>query len=124
MNIRFDIDLGTGKLKGVLTLKPDELCVEWRRYNLFDAPVGSLESISTPFSDLAGVSVTRKFRRPIIEISAHAASTFGPIPLPGDDLATLKARVARPDRGEAEAWGAEASLRIANAISGGNLLES
>ena len=123
MTIRFDIDLGLNTLKGVLTLRGEELCVEWRRYNLMDAPVGPLESISIPFADLAAVSVQRKLRRPIIEITANSASTFGPMPLPAGDLATFRARVVRPDRGKAEAWGAEAGLRIAEEMPGGDLLE-
>ena len=119
MTIRFDIDLGLNTLKGVLTLRTKELGVEWRRYDLFDAPVGELESISVPFTDLSSVSVRRKVRRPIIEITANSAAIFGPMPLPAGDLAILRARVARSDRGQAEAWGAETGLRIAEAMSGG-----
>ena len=121
MTIRFDIDLGLHSLKGVLTLG-DDLCVEWRRFDLMDAPVGQLESISIPYTDLTAVTVRRRFFRPTIEIKASSASTFGQMPLPAGDLSTLKARVARSDRGQAEAWGAEAYLRIANALPGGNLL--
>ena len=118
MTIRFDIDLGLNTLKGILTLRSAELSVEWRRYDLFDAPVGPLESISIPLSDLAAVSVRRRVRRPIVEVTALAASTFAPMPLPAGDLAVLRARVSRADRDQAEAWGAEASLRIAEAMSG------
>lgn len=123
MTIRFDIDLGVNTLKGVLTLRANELCVEWRQYNLFDAPVGPLETLSVPLSDLATVSVQRKFRRRIIAVTANSASTFGPIPLPAGDLATLRAKVVRPDRNQAEAWAAEACLRIANAMPGRDRLE-
>ena len=123
MTIRFDVDLCLNTLKGVLTLRAEELCVEWRRYDLFDAPVGPLEAIAVPFTDLSAASVRRKVLRPIIDVRANSASTFGPIPLPAGDLATLRVRVARSDRGQAEAWGAEASLRIAEAMSGGDLLE-
>ena len=123
MIIRFDIDLGLNTLKGVLTLQTEVLYVEWRRYDLFDAPKGPLESISVPFTDLAAVSVRPKLRRPVIEITANSASTFGTMPLPAGDLAILRARVARSDRGQAEAWGAEACLRIADAMSGGDFLE-
>lgn len=123
MTIRFDIDLGLNTLKGVLTLRSEEMGIEWRRYDLFDAPVGPLESISVPFADLADITVRKKMRRPTIEIIANSASTFGPIPLPAGDLATFRAKVARADRGKAESWGAEASLKIADAMSGDNLLE-
>ena len=123
MTIRFDIDLGLNTLRGVLTLQGKELCVEWRRYDLLNAPVGPLESIAIPFADLATVSVKQRLRRPIIEVTANSASTFGPMPLPAGDLATFRARVARSDRGHAEGWGAEAALRIADAMSGGYLLE-
>ena len=123
MTVRFDIDLGLNKLKGVLTLRAEELGVEWRRYDLFEAPVGSLESISIPFTDLDSVSIKRKARRPIVSVTANSASTFGAIPLPAGDLTVLRARIARSDRDQAEAWGAEAGLRIANAMSGGELLE-
>jgi hypothetical protein len=123
MTIRFDIDLGLNTLKGVLTLRAKELGVEWRRYDLFEAPVGPLESISVPFADLAEVSVRRRPLRPTIQVIAHSASTFGPMPLPAGDLATLRAKVARADRGQAEAWGAEANLRVADAMTGKDLLE-
>jgi hypothetical protein len=121
MTIRVDIDLGLSKLKCILTLRADELRVEWRRYDLFDAPVGQLDSIIVPFADLAAVSVQRKLLRSVIEITAHSASTFGTMPLPAGDLATLRAKVVRSDRDNAEAWGAEAYLRIADAMSGGRL---
>lgn len=123
MTIRVDIDLGLSKLKCILTLQSDELRVEWRRYDLFDAPVGPLDSITVPFTDLAAVSVQRKVRRPVIEITANSASTFGQMPLPAGDLATFRAKVVRSDRDRAEAWGAEAYLRIADAMSGGGRLE-
>ena len=123
MTIKFDIDLGLNTVKGLLTLRGEELGVEWRRYDLFDAPVGQLESISVPLTDLSAVSVRRKLRRPIIEVTANSASTFGPMPLPAGDLSILRVRVERSDRGQAEAWGAEAYLRIADAMAGGNLLE-
>ena len=116
MNIHFDIDLTTSTLKGVLTLRAEDLYVEWRRYNLLDAPVGELESIALPFTELASISVRRKVLRPIIEIDAKAASTFGPMPLPAGNLTCLRARVSRSDRGKAEAWAAEAYLRIADAM--------
>lgn len=121
MTIRFTIDLGLNTLKGILTLRDSELGVEWRRYDLFDAPVGPLESLSIPLADLVGVSVKRRVRRPTIEVVATSASTFAPMPLPAGDLATLRARVERADRHEAEAWGAEASLRIAEAIPDGEI---
>jgi hypothetical protein len=123
MTIRFDIDLGVNTAKGVFTLHDDELCVEWRRYNLFDAPLGPLESTTVPYTDLDSVTVRRRFYRPTIEVTAKSASTFGTMPLPAGDLATFKARVDRKDRGKAEAWGAEAFLRIADAMSGSDLLE-
>ena len=123
MIIRIDIDLGLNKLKGILTLQSDALRVEWRRYDLFDAPVGPLDSIVVPLTDLSAVSVQRKFLRPVIEITANSASTFGTMPLPAGDLATLRAKVVRADRERAEAWGAEAYLRIADAMRGGDRLE-
>jgi len=123
MIIRFEVDLGLNSLKGVLTLRTEDLYVEWRRYDIFEAPVGPLEAIAVPLTDLAEVSVRRKILRPRIEVRANSASTFGPVPLPAGDLATLRAKVVRSDRGHAEAWGAEASLRIAEAMSGGALLE-
>ena len=118
MTIHFDIDLGLNKLKGVLTLRANDLYVEWRRYDLFDAPIAPLDSIAVPFVDLAAVSVRRKVRRPIIEVTANAASTFGPIPLPAGNLSIFRARVARLDRDKADLWAAEAYLRIADAMSG------
>ena len=45
------------------------------------------------------------------------------MPLPAGDLTTLKAVVARADRGKAELFGAEAELRIAESMTGGELLE-
>ena len=121
MTIKFDIDLGLNKLKGVLTLRPDELIVEWRRYDLFEAPVGPLDSISVPFTDLAAVLIKKRRRRPIVEVTARSASTFGAMPLPAGDLSVLRARVEKVDRDSAEAWGAEASLRIAEAMTDGLL---
>lgn len=121
MTIRFDIDLGLNTLKGVLTLGRTDLSVEWRRYDLFEAPVGPLESLSVPLGELETVSVRRRLGRPMVEVVARSASTFAPMPLPAGDLTVLKARVAKPDRRAAEAWGAEASLRIAEAMSGGEL---
>ena len=121
--LRQYIDLGVNTLKGVLTLRDTELNVEWRRYDLFDAPVTPLDSISVPFADLTAISVRRKLYRPTIEITAKEASTFGPIPMPAGDLTRLRVKVARADRGQAEGWGAEAGLRIAEAIPGGGLLE-
>ena len=70
MIIRFDVDLGLNSLKGVLTLRAEDLYVEWRRYDLFEAPVGPLEAIAVPLTDLAEVSVRRKRFRPIIEVKA------------------------------------------------------
>ena len=119
MTIRFGIDLGLNTLKGVMTLKEEMLVVEWRRYDLMEAPVGPLESLAIPLTDLLTVSVKRKARRPIIEIVARSASTFSPMPLPAGDLTTLRARVERADKAHAETWGAEAYLRIAEAIPGG-----
>ena len=93
MTLRFDIDLGLNNLKGVLTLRKKELGVEWRRYDLFDAPVGPLESIAVAFAELSRVSVARRIRRPVVEITALSASTFGPIPLPaGQSSGRVRAR--------------------------------
>ncbi len=122
MTIHFDIDLGTNSLKGIFTLKAADLFVEWRRYNLFDAPVGPLESLSIPYVDIEDVSVRRKVRRPLIEITAKKASTFGSIPLPAGILSVLSAKVARSDRGKAEGWGAEAYLRVVDAVGGSESL--
>ena len=121
MTIRFDIDLGLNSLKGVLTLKDEGLYIEWRRYDLFDAPVSALESLCAPFTELGAVNIKRKLWRPIVEITANSASTFAQMPLPAGDLAVLRAKVARTDRDRAEAWGAEANLRIADAMPGGIL---
>lgn len=123
VKIGFDVDLGLNTLKGIFTLEGGMLNIEWRRYDLFEAPVSQLETVTVPLTDLASVSVRRKFRRPVIEIAAHSASAFGTIPLPAGNLSVMKARVAKQDRAGAEAWGAEASLRIAEAMSGGGLLE-
>ena len=123
MTIRIDIDLGLSSLKGVLALKDTGLGVEWRQYDLFDAPKGPLESVIISLADLAGVKVRSRPFRPKLEITAKSASTFGKIPLPAGDLAILKAKGSRSDRSQAEAWGAEASLRIAEAMSGRDLLE-
>lgn len=123
MTIRFDIDLGLHTLKGVLTLRDKELGVEWRRYDVFEAPVGPLEVLVVPLADLAAVRVRRRTFKPVVEVRANSASTFGPMPLPAGDLSVLRVRVARADRKQAEAWGAEAALRIAEAMTGGNLPE-
>ena len=123
MTIGFDMDLGVNTLKGMVTLRDTELWVEWRRYDLFGAPVGPLETLSVSYSDLAAIKVRRKFFRPVIEITANSASTFGPMPLPAGDLTTFKARAVRADREKAAHWGAEAYLRIAEAMPGGDLLE-
>lgn len=123
MTIRFDIDLGLHTLKGVLTLRDEQLGIEWRRYDVFDAPVGPLEALSVPFSDLAAVRVRRRTLKPILEVAAKSASIFGPMPLPAGDLTVLRVRVARADRKQAELWGAEAGLRIAEGMTGGDLLE-
>ena len=61
---------------------------------------------------------------PGVEIVAHSASTFGEMPLPAGDLATMRAKIVRKDRNQSEAWGAEAALRIADAMTGGGLLEA
>ena len=123
MTIRFDIDLGVNTLKGVLTLRDNDLLIEWRRYNVMDAPLDSLDSAAIPYTDLTSASIRRKIRRPIIEIRAKSASTFGEMPLPAGDLALFRAKTTRADRELAPAWGAEAGLRIADAIDGGTLLE-
>ena len=123
MTIRFDIDLGVNKLKGVLTLRDNDLLIEWRRYNALEVPLDSLNSLAVPYTDLTSVSILRKIRRPVIEIRAKSASTFGEMPLPAGDLALFRARTTRGDRELAPAWGAEAGLRIADAIEGGTLLE-
>jgi hypothetical protein len=122
MTVRFDIDLGFNTLRGVLTLHPDHLQVEWRRYDMMETPVTELESIAVPYTDLDAVAVRRSVLRPTIRITAKKASTFAPIPLPAGDLAILRAKIARTDRRLAEAWEAEAGLRIAEAMAGGNLL--
>ena len=123
MTIRFDIDLGVNTLKGVLTVEPEVLRVEWRRYDLFEAPVSALESICVPWTDLTDVSVKRRPFKPVVEITAGSASVFAAMPLPAGDLSVFRAKVARSDRRVAEAWGAEALLKIADAMPGGNLLE-
>lgn len=122
MTIHFDIDLGTNTLKGVLTLEAAELVVEWRRYNLMDVPVSPLESLSVPYSDIVDVMVRRKILRPVIEITAKKASVFGPMPLPAGNLSVLRVRVARSDRSKAEGWGAEAYLRVVDAVGASNFL--
>ena len=123
MKIRFDIDLGLNKVKGVLTLREKDIEVEWRRYDLFEAPVGPLESISVPFTELVSVDVKRKVGRPVVEVTAKSASVFGTMPLPAGNLDTLRAKIAKQDKGHAEAWGAEAYLRIADAMLDEKLLE-
>lgn len=123
MTIHFEIDLGTNTLKGILTLEAAALFIEWRRYNLMDTPVGPLESLSVPYTDLEDISVVRrKVRRPLIEIIAKKASSFGSMPLPAGKISVLKARVARSDRSKAEGWGAEAYLRVADASDGSDHL--
>lgn len=122
MTIRFDFDLGVNTVKGILTQRKEELCIEWRRYNMMDAPLGPLESITVPYTDLDSVTIRRRMYRPTVEVTAKSAATFGSMPLPAGDLTTLKAKVDRKDRRKAEAWGAEAYLRIADAMPGTNLL--
>ena len=123
MKIRFDFDLGVHKVKGVLTLEKEALNIEWRRFNMMEAPLGPLESKTVPYTDLDDITLRRRPFRPTIEVKAKSASTFGSMPLPAGDLTSLKARVDRKDRRQAEAWGAEAYLRIADAMPGGELLE-
>lgn len=123
MTLRFNIDLGVNTLKGVMTISERELQVEWRRYDLMEAPKGPLESLSVPWDALASVTVRRRPWRPRLEIVAKRASTFAEMPLPAGDLSTLRAVVERADRKNALAWGAEASLRIAEEMTGDTLIE-
>ena len=110
--LRFSVDLGLGSLRGVLSLLADELRIEWRQFDIMDAPDGGLESTLIRYGALDRVSIKR---RKILEVVAHGAHLFAAIPLPAGDLATLKARVLRQDRRHADGWVAEASLRIAEA---------
>jgi hypothetical protein len=116
MTLHFDIDLGTNTLKGIFTLEAKALIVEWRRYSMMEAPVGDLESLSIPYTDIEDITVALyKIRRPVIEIIAKKATSFGSMPLPAGKLSVLKARIVRSDRSKAEGWGAEAYLRVADA---------
>ena len=120
MTIRFSIDLGVNTLKGVLTLRNDDLLVEWRRYDMMDAPKGDMDSITIPFTDIAAISIRKRLiLNPVVEVVAKSASTFAPMPLPAGDLATLRAVVSRKDRANAALWDAEATLKIAEALPGG-----
>jgi len=120
MTLRFSIDLGVNTLKGVLTLRKDDLLVEWRRYDMMEVPKSPLESLSIPYGDIASIDIKkRKVLRPIVEVVAKSASTFASMPLPAGDLSTLRATVSRKDRSHAALWDAEATLRIAEALPGG-----
>ena len=122
MTLGFSIDLGVNTLKGVLTLRQDDLLVEWRRYDMMDVPKGNLDSIAIPFSDIATISIRKRLiLNPVVEVVAKSASTFASMPLPAGDLSTLRATVSRKDRANAALWDAEATLKIAEAMPGNGM---
>lgn len=123
MRLRYSIELGTNLLKGVLTSSDEGLRVEWRRYDLMETPREPLKSLTVGWSDLLSVSIRKRPWRPRIDITAKEASAFGDMPLPAGDLSTLSAKVERIDRNRAAAWAADATLRIAEAMTGDTLLE-
>jgi len=74
-----------------------------------------------PYDEIESASVGK--RRRSIEIRAKSAAAFAKIPLPAGDLTEFKAKIERKDRKEADLWEAEATLRIAQALPGTELLE-
>ena len=111
--IPFSVDLGVTTAQGVLRLEADGLAVEWRIYNLMDAPQGDLQSIHVPYADLEAVDYRGRLASASVTIVARRPSAFADFPLPAGSIATLKTRVKRRHRRAAEAWCAEAGLRIA-----------
>jgi hypothetical protein len=89
--------------------------IEWRRYDLFDAPQGDLESLRVAYTELAGVEYRRRPVGSKIIVSAKSAATFSPLPLPAGEITTLPVTIKRKHRGDAAAWAAEAALRVAEA---------
>ncbi|MFW5777521.1 MAG: hypothetical protein ACOCZB_09580 [Spirochaetota bacterium] len=57
--IPFSVDLGVTTAQGVLRLEADRLAVEWRIYNLMDAPQGDLQSIQISYADLEAAEYRR-----------------------------------------------------------------
>lgn len=114
-SIPFSLDLGLSTVQGVLRLEQTDLVVEWRRYDLFDAPQGNLESLRVPYTRLARVEFQRRAVGSKLLIEANGASAFSTLPLPSGEIATLRATIKRKHRSLAPGWAAEAGLRIAEA---------
>lgn len=114
-SIPFVLDLGLSTVQGMLRLEPRDLVIEWRRYDLLDAPQGELESLRVPYARLDGVDFQRRAVGSKLIVTAKNASTFSALPLPAGEITTLRATIRRKHRGDAPAWTAEAGLRVAEA---------
>lgn len=118
-SIPFVLDLGLVTVQGILRLEPRELVIEWRRYDLLDAPQGELESLRVPYPRLDSVDFQRRAVGSKLIVTAKSASTFSPLPLPAGEITTFRATIKRKYRDDAPAWAAEAGLRVAEAEDSG-----
>jgi hypothetical protein len=114
-SIPFVLDLGLATVQGILRLEPDDLVIEWRAYDLFDAPKGDLASLRVPYACLESVDFQRRVAGSRLIVTAKSAASFSALPLPAGEITTFRATIRRKYRGDAPAWAAEAGLRIAEA---------
>jgi len=114
-SIPFVLDLGITTVQGILRLEPRDLVIEWRRYDILDAPQGDLESLRVPYVRLDSVDFQRRAVGSKLIVTAKSASTFSALPLPAGEITTFRATIKRKYRGDAPAWAAEAGLRVAEA---------
>jgi hypothetical protein len=110
-SVPFRLDLGVSSVQGVMRLEKEQLAIDWRLYNAFDAPKGGVQSIAIPYSRIESIDYKGGFFGARLIVTVDTPAAFGDFPLPSGNIATLRAAVKRPDRSTARAWAAEAALR-------------
>jgi len=106
-SIPFVLDLGITTVQGILRLEPRDLVIEWRRYDLLDAPHGDLESLRVPYARLDKVDFHRRAVGSRLIIVAKSASAFSALPLPAGEITTFRATIKRKYRGGAARRGGQ-----------------
>ena len=114
----FTLDLGIDYLRGIIRLEAAGIVVEWRRFNMLDAPVGELDSILIPYTEIDSVSFKKRFVGSTLAIRVKRPAALGALPLPGGEITLLKASVPRAHRGGAALLVAEAELRAIESEEG------
>jgi hypothetical protein len=111
--VPFSIDLGISTVQGILSIHDKSLRLEWRIYDLLDAPKGSMQSVDLPIDRIEDIVLKHRLIGSRLTLVRKSAKDLEEFPLPAGSLNELKCSVKRKHRSSAELWAAELLMRLA-----------